>query len=86
MPVQQLDWAGGGDRDESLSASDVPQDCDFEVDFFLENEREKNNLFLGANDNICTGQENLWYDICQLRLVWVQFEVLNHGCSIYYLL
>ena len=53
MPVQQLDWAGAGDREESLSASDVPQDCDFEVDFFTENEREKNNLYLDENENIC---------------------------------
>ena len=54
MPVEQLDWAGAGDREESLSASDVPQDCDFEVEFGLEDEREKNNLFLGGNDEICS--------------------------------
>ena len=53
MPVEQLDWAGAGDRDESLSASDVPQDCDFEVEFGFEDEKEKNNLFLDENDEIC---------------------------------
>ena len=58
MPVQQLDWAGAGDREESLSASDVPQDCDFEVDFFTENEREKNNLYLDENENICADHGN----------------------------
>lgn len=53
MEAVQLDWAGAGDRGEELSASDVPEDCDIQVDFSLEDDRSKNNLYLDKNENIC---------------------------------
>ena len=58
--MTELDWAGAGEPEESISLEDVVADNNIEVDFSVQDNKRKNSMFLDKENNIRndhTGEE-----------------------------